>query len=100
MQFTLKSVHAALAERGLQRVFLVGATLAGQVLTRRPLPFEYDIDLAFHGTQLLSGSTDGTVRLWDFDSLLAVDPGAPLPSVVEDTDGLAAAGLGAEELGV
>ena len=34
---------------------------------------------------------------------LAVDPGAPLPSVVEDTDGLAAAGLvepGAEELGV
>ena len=40
--------------------------------------------LAFHGTQLLSGSTDGTVRLWDFDSLLAVDPGAPLPSVVED----------------
>ena len=57
--------------------------------------------LAFHGTQLLSGSTDGTVRLWDFDSLLAVDPGAPLPSVVEDTDGLAAAGLGgAEELGV
>lgn len=29
--------------------------------------------LAFLGSRLLSGSTDGTVRLWDFDSLLSHD---------------------------
>ena len=29
--------------------------------------------LAFLESRLLSGSTDGTVRLWDFDSLLAHD---------------------------
>ena len=29
--------------------------------------------LAFLGSRLLSGSTDGTVRLWDFDALLNPD---------------------------
>ena len=52
--------------------------------------------LAFHGTQLLSGSTDGTVRLWDFDGLLAAPPAEPhegAAAEVAPTDGLAAAGL-------
>ena len=60
------------------------------------------------GFAKILGGAGGYARLiavcpedWAHGVTVATHPGAPLPSVVEDTDGLAAAGLvGAEELGV
>ena len=48
--------------------------------------------LAFLDSRLLSGSTDGTVRLWDFDSLLAHDGTA-----TGGTDGSAVGSPNADE---
>ncbi len=42
--------------------------------------------LAFYGDRLLSGSTDGTVRLWDFQSLLKTQNGGGDGSVEDEAE--------------
>ena len=41
--------------------------------------------LAFLGSRLLSGSTDGTVRLWDFDSLISHDANSATGGTASDS---------------